>query len=391
MNRQWLRWVPAVAVPAVVAVVAVVAASQAGAAGAAPERSPSEVLTLIGESDVEAFSGTFEQSSDLGLPALPEGAMSGTDNGLADALELLTASHTARVYVDGPSRFRLQVLDRLGERDIVRNGDDVWTYDFAENTATHLTIPQDDGSDGSPVDDGTSPDETGSDDSGSDVAGAAPGQDARTPAELADRILTAVEPSTDVTLGDDTEVAGRTAHRLVLTPRSDQTLVGSVTIAVDTETGLPLAVDVHARGQEPAAFRSAFTQLSLETPDEQRFVFTPPPGATVEERTLDELPEKDADGTGVEGESGSTGDMSPAAPEMEPTVHGTAWETVVEVPAGDGAAVLTDEPPLAASTTSVSGGRLLSTSLLTVLLTDDGRILAGPVTTERLLAVAADR
>ena len=387
MDRQWLRWVPAVAVPAVVAVGAVVAASQAGAAGEAPERSPSEVLALIGESDVDAFSGTFEQASDLGLPQLPEGVTSSTNDGLADALELLTASHTARVYVDGPSRFRLQVLDRLGERDVVRNGDDVWTYDFAENTATHLTIPEDHGSDGSPGDDGTSSDNTGSGD-----AGSTPWQDARTPAELADRILTAVEPSTDVTLGDDTEVAGRAAHQLVLTPRSDQTLVGSVTIAVDAETGLPLALDVRARGQESAAFRSAFTELSLETPDAQRFVFTPPPGATVEERTLDELPEKDGGGTDAEGENGSTGDASPGAPETEPTVHGTAWETVVEMPAGDGAAAaLTAEPLLAAATTSVAGGRVLSTSLLTVLLTDDGRILAGPVTTERLLALAAGR
>jgi outer membrane lipoprotein-sorting protein len=358
MNRQWLRWLPAAVVPALVAAGAVSVASRAGAEAELPEKSPAEVLAMIGERDVDAFSGTFEQSSALGLPAIPGTPTS--SEGVAEALELLTGSHTARVYVDGPERLRLQVLDRLGERDVVRNGGDVWVYDFAENAAVHLTLPEDHDGDGAPPDD--DPARWG---------------EATTPAELADRILSAVEPSTEVTLGTDTEVAGRAAYRLVLTPRSAQTLVASVTIAVDAENGLPLAVDVRAREQEAAAFRTAYTALTLETPDPERFAFTPPPGATVEEHA----PGGDGPATGT----------PPTAPEREPITHGTAWETVIETPAGDGAGPVEDVPLLAELTTPVPGGRLLSTALLTVLLTDDGRVLAGPVTAERLLAVAAGR
>ena len=79
----------------------------------------------------------------------------------------------------------------------------------------------------------------------------------------------------------------------------------------------------------------------------------------------------------------------------EPTVTGTGWDAVVELPAGAagstplgdgldaGSARLLDQ-----LTTPVDGGRALQTSLLSVLLLDDGRILAGAVPIESLEAAA---
>ena len=69
MARTWQRWVPAVAAPVVVAAV-VVGGSLAGTAASAdlPSKTPQEVLELAASSEVQAFSGTVEQSSDLGLP-----------------------------------------------------------------------------------------------------------------------------------------------------------------------------------------------------------------------------------------------------------------------------------------------------------------------------------
>ena len=40
-------------------------------------------------------------------------------------------------------------------------------------------------------------------------------------------------------------------------------------------------------------------------------------------------------------------------------------------------------------TTRVDGGRVLQTSLVTVLFTDDGRVFAGAVTADHLLDVAS--
>jgi hypothetical protein len=85
-------------------------------------------------------------------------------------------------------------------------------------------------------------------------------------------------------------------------------------------------------------------------------------------------------------------------------VTGSGWDSIVEFPArstspdaaapGAGIpsidALLTD-PLLRQATVTVPEGRAISTSLLNVLFTDDGRVFAGSVPLERLQAAAAAR
>jgi hypothetical protein len=80
---------------------------------------------------------------------------------------------------------------------------------------------------------------------------------------------------------------------------------------------------------------------------------------------------------------------TPAAPagQDDVTTTGEGWTTVVELPAGDTSAL----GSLDAITTATDGGRVLSSALLTVLLTDDGRVLAGAVPVDTLRAAAASR
>ena len=352
MTRVYLRWLPAAVVTTVIAAGALAVPLQAGAAVDLPDKSPQEVLELIGESTVDALSGTVEQTSDLGLPDLSAGGSSSGDE-LASALELLTGSHTARVYVDGHDKVRVQVMDRMAERDLIVNGGDVWLWDSKENTATHLAVP--------PHDSGDYP---------------KPGE-TRTPGELAEKFLDKVDPTTEVSVDDDTEVAGRTAYDLILTPRTSDTLVGSVSIAVDSETGLPLRVQVTARGETEPAFLVAFTELSLATPDAGIFEFDPPAGATVEEQELPTHPS--TDGTGRDEFGDFPGEVS-----------GSGWASVMELPAGSAPAELTESPLFAQATEAVAEGQALSTALLTILITDDGRVYAGSVPLERLQSAAAD-
>ncbi|MEO6309930.1 MAG: sigma-E factor regulatory protein RseB domain-containing protein, partial [Leifsonia sp.] len=256
MTSKWLRWLPALVVPAVIGTGIVIVPLMANAAVSLPDKTPAQVLELVGQSSVTALFGTVEQSSELGLPELPHGmssARSGPDAQAASLLELLSGSHTARIYLDGPTQARVQILDQLAERDAIRKGSDVWLYDSAKQTATHVTLPA--GHTASPT----------------------PGE-VQTPAEVAQKLLAAVDPSTTVSVGAPVSVAGRTAYDLVLTPNSSKTLVGSVSIAVDSATGLPLKVDVLARGQNQPAFEIAFTELTLEAPAAELFNFTPPPG-----------------------------------------------------------------------------------------------------------------
>jgi len=373
VTRSWQRWIPAVAVPAVVAVVAVVGGVATTASADLPSRTPQEVLALVGASDVTSFSGTLAQSSDLGLPDISgiAGSAGGSGSSGSDAagafdatsaLELLTGSHTARVYADGADKLRVQVLDQLAERDVVRNGSDLWLYDSNDSSAVHSTLPADSG------------------DAAGDVPTSIP-----TPDELASEFLAAVDPTTDVSLGADTSVAGRSAYDLVLTPRTDATLVGSVSIAVDSETGMPLQVEVFARGVSSPAFEVGFTDLSLDTPSSDLFAFTPPAGTDVTE--------KDLSGAGHDG--ATPGDGSDAASGTapgdgtRPTVIGEGWDAIVETSIGGDLSSLTSNPLFAQLATPVDGGSVLQTTLVSVLLTDDGRLLAGAVPADSLQAAAA--
>ena len=360
MRSARLRWLPALVVPAVIAAGALVGTSQAGAAVNLPDRTAEQVLTLMAQADVRAMSGTLRQTSELGLPQLPDEGPQASGGGPATAvLDLLTGSHTARVYVDGPERLRAQVMDTLAERDLVRNGDDVWFYSSLENQAIHVSLPADH--------------EVGDHDRLTLEA-------VPTPEELARRLLAAADASTDITVGPDTTVAGRSAYDLLVRPRTTDTLVGQISVAVDSRTGLPLRVSITARGQEAPAFEVAFTTLDLAAPDASLFRFVPPEGASVRELSpAARAPMHRA----------QPGPLSSTAP--EPRVIGEGWDAVVELPAGTAPPQLTRSPLLMELTRAVPGGRLLRTALVTVLLTDDGRVLAGSVPAQRLQTLAATR
>ncbi|TFC05819.1 DUF2092 domain-containing protein [Cryobacterium adonitolivorans] len=346
-----MKWMPAVAVPAVIAVGVLAVPLQAGATVDLPDKSPQDVLELAAGSTVDTFSGTLEQTSDLGLPEIPSTGDAAAAE-FSDALDLLTGSHTVRVYQNGADQSRVQVQDTMSERNLIQNGSDLWLYDSADNTAAHTTLP-----------------------AAGEQSAEKPGE-TYTPSDLAEKFLADVSPSTEVTLAENTQVAGRTAYELVLTPNTDDTLVGSVSIAVDSETGLPLRVQVDARNADEPAISVAFTTLSLDAPPADLFAFTPPAGATVTEETL---PTKD-DAGHPEGEASGV------------TVTGAGWDAVVVIPAGEDAAALaelTASPLYSQLTDAVDGGRALSTTLVSVLIADDGRVFAGSVPVQRLQAAAA--
>ncbi|HEY8914514.1 LolA family protein [Lacisediminihabitans sp.] len=352
MNRAWKRWVPAGVVAAVIASAAIAVPLTASAAVDLPAKTPQQVLALLAQSHVASLSGTIEQTSNLGLPQLPTTG-TGSDSVASSALSLLSSSYTARVYLDGPTKARAQVMDKLAERDVIRNGSDVWLYSSRDNTAIHSTLPA----------------------QTNKRPGSTTGE-AKTPGELATKLLAAVDSTTTVSVGNDTRVAGRTAYDLVLTPRATDTLIGSVSIAVDSETGLPLSVELAARGQKDPAFSVAFSSLTLAAPSADVFSFTPPAGAKVKEQAMPT-------------HQGATKPLRPESGAVKPSVIGSGWDSVLSMPAGTETAKLTSSPLFGKLTTAVTGGHLFHTALVNVFVTNDGRVFAGSVPVERLQAVAA--
>jgi outer membrane lipoprotein-sorting protein len=365
-NRPALRWVvPVAAVAVVVGGGAAVGTLAASADPALPPRSAAQLLVDLQTARLDGLSGTVVQRADLGLPALPAiGAPGG-----ADLATLASGTHTLRVWYAGPQQQRLALVGTLGETDVIHNGRDLWTWSSKANEATHRRLPA--GAEGAEQ----RPEK---------LPTALPS----TPQQAAEQVLAAVDPSTEVSVGRSARVAGRDAYELVLAPRDKASLVHQVRVAIDAREHVPLRLEVFAAGIDRAVFEVAFTQVDFTRPDAAQFVFNPPPGAKVTEQQADGRPDGHTDR--------SKGDAE------RPTAVGTGWTTVLvgrtpgDAQAGRqaGSERSGDEVlgGLLNAVPKVSGdwgsGRLLSTRLVTVLLTDDGRVLAGAVTPERLYEVA---
>ncbi|MBA3524687.1 MAG: hypothetical protein H0T85_09095 [Geodermatophilaceae bacterium] len=353
-SRPALRWLVPVGVAAVVLSAGVAGrAIVAEADPALPPRTAAELLVDLQTSAVAGLSGTVVQRAELGLPELP---VSIGGQGSAEFSALVSGTHTLRLWYGGEERQRIALLGTLGESDLVRNGQDVWTWSSTTNEATHLVLPAG-GGDEQPL----------------------PTDLPSTPQEAAEAALALIEPTTVVSTDGTATVAGRAAYELVLRPRDPESLVGQVRIAIDAEEQVPLRVQVLAAGAVEPALEIGFTQISFAMPGDEHFTFRPPQDAVVTEATPGDPP---ADEPGV-----------PAT-----TVVGAGWTSVLvtTAPATDPTASVAEPTTvdlLVASLPRVSGdwgsGYLLRSALVSVLVTDDGRLLAGAVRPERLFDVAA--
>ncbi|WP_281445252.1 LolA family protein, partial [Paenarthrobacter nicotinovorans] len=318
MTRARRRWLPALLISLAMGMAVLFGAVQAGASGSLPPKTADEILAMIARTQVRELSGTLEQTAELGLPEVPT-AGPGVAPGTASALEFLTGSHTARVYIDGPSKARVQILDRMAERDLVLNGEDAWFYDSSDNSATHVSFPRP--SVGAPTE---------------SRVPESPRPTIPTPEALASRFLTAIDASTEVSVGNSSSVAGRSAYKLLLKPRTAGTLVDAVAIDVDAETGLPLGIELRAKGQAGPAYSLEYTQLDLTAPDASLFEFVPPQGASVSEKTIPAAP---VPSMTLPAPSGPTAQPQPTQPHpTQPhhgaTVTGAGWDAVISLPAG---------------------------------------------------------
>jgi len=305
------------------------------------------------------LTGTVVETTSLGLPSLP-----GTANPTSFA-SLLTGSHTVRVWYSSPRHFRLAVPEPLSETDVIADGNTAWQWESTANAVTEYSLP-----------------------AHSTAPQTAPTTAPLTPQQAAQQVLAAVGPTTTVSVDSNVTVAGQPAYELVLAPKDSRSLVGQVQIAIDGKNGVPLRLQVYARGASSPAFQVGYTSIQFVTPAPADLTFTPPPGAKVSHVNL----------SAPSGSDRMQGDVS---------TIGSGWLTVLDLPSagltapggsgtasgsgdsGDSAAVLN---ALLQSATPVSGawgsGRLLRTSLISVLITDGGRAFAGAVQPSVLYAAA---
>jgi outer membrane lipoprotein-sorting protein len=320
------------------------------------------LLASLEKAQMPQFSGTTVETARLGLPSLsqddlPAGVSPGAQSQLSQLITLLTGSHTAQIAYGGPDRQRIAVfLSDLSETDVVHNGTNLWTYSSDGNSVSHTTLKPD-------ADNPSAPDEPTTVD----------------PTRAAEQALAQINPSTAVTVDRTAEVAGRPAYQIDLAPRDSRTLITSIRIALDSKTSMPLRVQIWSRKNTASpAFEVGFTSLSMKAPSASTFDFTTPPGATTESSPLSD---------------GHQGTTRPAVHHSDTTnVIGKDWTSVYvdQLPSptrarnGNGSVnQLLDE-----FATPVDGGHLISTSLLSVFITADNRVLIGAVSPDFIEHVA---
>ena len=293
-NARWA--VPAVAVVVVGSAIAASAITVAQAAPDLPAKTPAQLLADIASTQkVPPLTGTVVETTSLGLPQLP-------DLGNATSLaSLLTGSHTIKVYWQDAKHFRLAMPNTMAETDLIRDGSTGWLWESTGNTVTKFSL------------------------AGKAPAGARVHQKAArvlknlpplTPQQAANQALQAVGKTTVVSVESNLTVAGEAAYQLVLAPKDSRSTIGSVRIAIDGKTSVPLRVQVFAKGSATPGVQVGYTQISYVAPAPANFTFTPPPGATYHDTTKPQ----------------------PAGQANEPAVTGTfgrygsGWLTVAEVP-----------------------------------------------------------
>lgn len=382
------RWATGATVATVVVGAAVAGPLIAGADSDLPDRTAAELLVDLASLDVGPFAGTVVQSADVGLPELPA---TDTTSLPTAALSLLDGSSTARIWYTDGDTYRFALQDDQNESDLIRDGQDLWFWSSEGARASHLVVPDD---------------AEGSDDGGNPFGGDSPFGGEGMPENMPENVPTAaasmalamIEPSTQIDVDGTATVAGRHAYELVLRPKDDQSLIGSIRLAIDGETSMPLRVQIVAKDATEPSFEVGFTSISFDEPDASTYEFAPPPGTTVEEIQPDDLDDAAAEHHAEMG-------VGPEALAMDDSgfsTVGSGWSTVfvvrdVDLDAltshleGDAAALAAD---FIAQLQDVSGpygtGRALTSDLFSVLLLDDGRLLAGAVSLDVLEEAAQD-
>lgn len=361
-EHRTTRWaVPAAAVVLIAGGTLVMSRTASADAGL-PARSAAQLLVDLRGSAGQGLSGTVVQTSNLGLPQIPgltgqgSGSPASTSGG-ASLTSVVSGTHTWRVWSGGPTQSRVALVSGSGESDVIRNGADVWVWSSAEKSAVHHTLAAKDAGAASPPSA-----------SATDVP--------KTPEEAAAKALAAIDPTTAVTTAGTAVVAGRSVYELVLDPRTDATRVAQVRIAVDAEKHVPLRVQVYSTKDANPAVEVGFTSVDLTAPDARQFAFTPPDGTTV-----------------TEGSANPAQPPAGATPTTEPKVVGTGWASVVvaTLPAQYATAATQKQvQSLLGSIPKVSGdwgsGRVVDGTLVSAVITDDGRIAVGAVDPAALFA-----
>lgn len=408
------KWIPSIIAPAVVAAIAVSGPIQANAIDL-PDRSPQELMVLMEQGkNVKGFTGIVSKESNLGLPSLNFSSMTDeasiarmeermpeemsdfvpqmlSQNALTEAVELIGGDHRFRIVVSDEG-LRVQIMDPMNERVFVANEDEAWTYDYRQATATKATLPA-----GS-IDKSDAKDAEASIENALQQASTSLALDLSDPQAIAEYLVEKTEESTKLEVGADRRIAGRDTYTLVAMPRSEDSLIESIEISIDSETGMVMQSLIRSTQQEEPALRIGFESIDLSTPESSEFSFTPPSGTTVTElpapnkKQLTEAKAYLEKSSNAVSESVTRDAYRKKFSDMPmPEALGSDWDSVIKIPASSSMEDIQealDSQFLEGIISEVDGGKMLSTPIMNVFINENGDVYMGAVTKKALMLKA---
>ncbi len=321
------------------------------------EVSAEELLAQVEQSSSHAYSGYVESLGTLELPVADR---------FTDVGALFGERTRMRVWWRGVDDWRVDKVLSTGETDLFHTAELTTLWEYEKNDVTLSRDP----------------------------AIRLPRTADLLPPELARRLLDDVDP-TEVSRLGPRRVTGRDALGLRLSPNAPQSSIDHVDLWADPDTGIPLRVEVYAKGDAKAAFTSEFMSFSGAMPDPSTTVFKTPGNASVSYDGIIDVADAANQYAPIAPPRRLAGLQQSAAARLRAVgVYGRGVTELVAIPLWDRAA-----EPLRAQLEKTPGvkvipeGHVLQVGPLSVLLTEfdrygGGWLIAGTVTQDTVITAA---
>jgi outer membrane lipoprotein-sorting protein len=181
----------------------------------------------------------------------PSGAL------LGNAGSALMSGASGRLWVTNDGRGRIELQSDAGDAQIVWNKTSVSAYDASSNTVYRADL--------------------------GGKAGASEASDKSAPPALSeiDTFLSKLGAHASISAARPTDVAGRPAYSVSVSPKHDGGLLGSAELAWDAERGVPLRIGIYAQGASAPVLQLAVTEISYGSVSADDVELNPPAGVKV--------------------------------------------------------------------------------------------------------------
>jgi hypothetical protein len=348
--RRWATVAGGVAIlcalPAVVAALPV----------STPALSAMQLRSRIAGSMAVPYQGYAESFVDLDLPNLPN---------LSNVVALLDGSTDQYVWYRSPGQWRADELTTGGEADTYQTRHGMYLWNYTLNTLTKVVGSQ-------PV--------------------RLPRASDLLPPQLGLRLLGFASQAARFTLLPAQRVAGVDAAGLRIAPADPASTISAVDMWADPISGLPVAVEVFARGEPGPVLVSRFLGLSLKKPAETTLRPQPGPGVDFATTALpDAAGVLNGFGPPLPGSLGWIPRVANPTGLADVAAYGSGFSrfAVVPLPSRAGAAVLSAASAAGVTITIAQGTAVVvETPLINMLLVRSPvgpvYLLTGAVTVRRL-------